>query len=84
MVASDDINGIAITSDGPEFLMFELANMTPGPIFNKMFDDCAAGNLVRQDLLDYLTRGCWSQDPRGNDDRSISILAKTVLEEKHE
>ena len=74
LVASEEINGIAVTSDGPEFLMFDLANMTPGPIFNKMFDDCAAGTLSRQDLLDYLTRGCWTQDPRGNDDRSLVIF----------
>ena len=84
MVASDDISGIAITSDGPEFLMFELANMTPGPIFNKMFDDCAAGTLARQDLLDYLTRGCWAQDPRGSDDRSLAILSKTNFQGEHE
>ena len=80
MVASEDINGIAITSDGPEFLMFDLADMIPGPIFNKMFDDCSAGNLTRQDLLDYLTRGCWAKDPRGSDDRSIAILAKDICE----
>lgn len=78
LVASDDINSIAITSDGPEFLMFELAGMIPGPIFNRMFDDCAAGSLTRQDLLNYLTRGCWSQDPRGNDDRSLAILSKEI------
>jgi len=84
MIASDDISGIAITSDGPEFLMFELANMTPGPIFNKMFADCAAGTLSRQDLLDYLTRGCWSKDPRGNDDRSLTILTKTNFQGEHE
>ena len=61
--------------------MFDLAEMTPGPIFARMFDDCAAGSLTRQDLLDYLTRGCWSRDPRGNDDRSIAILSKTTPEE---
>ena len=61
--------------------MFDLAEMTPGPIFARMFDDCAAGSLTRQDLLDYLMRGCWSRDPRGNDDRSIAILSKTTPEE---
>ena len=76
MVSSEDIDGIAITSDGPEFLMFELADMIPGPILNRMFDDCAAGTLTRQDLLDYLTRSCWTRDPRGNDDRSLAVLAK--------
>ncbi|MBQ9336747.1 MAG: protein phosphatase 2C domain-containing protein [Lentisphaeria bacterium] len=81
LVDSGDINGIAITSDGPEFLMFELASMTPGPIFNRMFDDCTAGQLTRQDLLDYLTRTCWSRDPRGNDDRSLAILTKTENDE---
>ena len=74
LVAAEAVDAIAITSDGPEFLMFDLADMTPGPIFDRMFDDCAAGSLVRQNLLDYLTRGCWSRDPRGNDDRSIAIF----------
>ena len=73
LVAAEEVDGIAITSDGPEFLMFELTQMVPGPIFDRLFDDCAAGSLTRQDLLDYLTRGCWSRDPRGNDDRSIAI-----------
>ena len=76
LIATDGIEGIAITSDGPEFLMFELPDMIPGPIFKRMFDDCAAGNLTRQDLLDYLTRSCWSGDPRGNDDRSLALLQK--------
>ena len=61
--------------------MYELANMTPGPIFNKMFDDCAASSLTRQDLLNYLTRGCWSQDPRGSDDRSLVVFTANHEEE---
>ena len=77
LIAAEDINAVAVTSDGPEFLMFDLADTTPGPIFARMFDDCAAGELTRQDLLDYLTRSCWGRDPRGGDDRSIAILSKT-------
>ena len=84
MVASEDIGGIALTSDGPEFLMFELPEMIPGPIFGKMFDDCAAGVLARQDLLDYLTRSCWSRDVRGSDDRSIVLLSRPLPEEESE
>ena len=74
MIASCDIDGIAITSDGPEYLMFQLPGMIPGPIFNKMFDDLKSDVLRRQDILDYLTGSRWSRDPRGNDDRSLAIL----------
>lgn len=77
LVAATEVDGVAVTSDGPEFLMFDLANMSPGPIFDRMFDDCAAGELARQDLLDYLTRSVWGRDPRGGDDRSIAILTET-------
>ena len=76
LIPAAEVTGAAVTSDGPEFLMFDLSDMTPGPIFARMFDDCAAGSLTRQDLLDYLTRSCWTRDPRGNDDRSIAILAQ--------
>ena len=75
MIASNDIDGIAITSDGPEYLMFQLPDMIPGPVFNKMFDDLKTENLRRQDILDYLTGSRWSRDPRGNDDRSLAILS---------
>ena len=81
LVPAEGIDGIAVTSDGPEFLMFDLADMAPGPIFERLFDDCAAGDLSRQDLLDYLTRGCWSKDPRGSDDRSLAVLSKINEEE---
>ena len=80
LVVAEELDGIALTSDGPEFLMFELPDMIPGPIFGKMFDDCAAGTLARQDLLDYLTRSCWSRDVRGNDDRSIALLSRAADE----
>ena len=66
--------GVAITSDGPEHLMFRQADRAPGPIFGQMFDDLASGELCEQDIRDYLTRRVWSDDPRGNDDRSIAIL----------
>ena len=74
LIASYDIDGIAITSDGPEYLMYQLPGMIPGPIFNKMFDDLKSETLHRQDILDYLTGSRWSRDPRGNDDRSLAIL----------
>ena len=67
--------GIAITSDGPEHLMFKLPNMEPGRIFNQMMTDLHDQNLTQQDLMDYLTRPNWNNDPRGADDRSIAILA---------
>ena len=66
--------GTAITSDGPEYLMFRQADMEPGPIFGQLLDDLAAGELCEQDLRDYLTRSVWAADPRGSDDRSIAVL----------
>lgn len=74
LLDASEINGIALTSDGPEHLMFELPAMRPGPVFDAMFDDLASGKLTRQDLLDYLTGARWTCDPRGADDRSIVIL----------
>ena len=74
LLEAASIGGIALTSDGPEHLMFELPAMKPGPVFDAMFDDLAAGKLTRQDLLDYLTGVRWTRDPRGADDRSIAIL----------
>ena len=71
---NNGLTGIAATSDGPEYLMFDLQTMTPGPIFNQMFADLAAGNFPRQSSLDYLTGSRWSRDPRGNDDRSLAIM----------
>lgn len=68
------IDGIALTSDGPEHLMFELPAMKPGPVFDVLYDDLAAGKLTRQDLLDYMTGTRWTRDPRGADDRSIVIF----------
>ncbi len=67
-------SGIAITSDGPEHLMFQLATMTPGPIFPHLFDELHAQNLSWQDIMDYLTRREWNDDPRGTDDRSLALL----------
>lgn len=76
MIECDGIDGVAITSDGPEHLMFHLPEMLPGPIFYRMFDDLKAGLLCRQDILDYLTGSRWCRDPRGSDDRSIAILTE--------
>ena len=77
MLNADGVTGIAVTSDGPEYLMFELPDMKPGPIFNQMFSDLRAGNFPRQSSLDYLTGSRWTRDPRGNDDRSLAIIAKS-------
>ena len=70
--------GVVITSDGPEYLMFQLATMEPGPIFGKLLDDLVAGELCEQDLRDYLTRSVWAADQRGADDRSIAVLLPNV------
>ena len=69
-------SGIAITSDGPEHLMFRLADMTPGKIFDMFLDDLCKEELCKQDLMDYLTRREWADDPRGSDDRSLALLAR--------
>ena len=69
-------SGIAVTSDGPQFKMFRLADMMPGEIFRHLFDDLLAGELERRDVLTYLTRNDWNTDPRGSDDRSLALLAR--------
>ena len=71
-------SGIAITSDGPEHLMFQLSDMTPGKVFDCFFDDLAAGEFCRQDLMDYLTDRGWNDDPRGADDRSVALLIPPI------
>ena len=68
-------SGVAVTSDGPEHLMFSLTDMKPGPIFDRLLNDLQANALSPQDIRDYLTRPCWAQDSRGSDDRSLAILA---------
>ena len=73
---ASQINGISATSDGPEHLMFKLEDMTPGRIFDQLFSDLAANELCQQDLMDYLTRKEWNNDPRGTDDRSIAIIGR--------
>ena len=70
--------GIAITSDGPEHLMFNLATMTPGPVFPAMLDALVQNELEKQDIMDYLTRSEWNNDPRGTDDRSLVLLASCL------
>ena len=74
LLPAKENNGIALTSDGPEHLMFRQADMAPGPIFGQLLDDLEADELCEQDLRDYLTRNVWAADPRGNDDRSIAVL----------
>lgn len=73
-------SGIAITSDGPEHLMFRLADMTPGKIFDMFLADLRKEELCKQDLMDYLTRREWADDPRGSDDRSLALLARVGVE----
>ena len=73
-------SGIAITSDGPEHLMFRLSDMTPGKIFDILLEDLRKEELCKQDLMDYLTRREWADDPRGSDDRSLALLARIGVE----
>ena len=78
LYSAHENTGIAITSDGPQFLMFQLADMRPGRIFGKLLDDLHEQQLIHQDIMDYLTRREWGNDPRGADDRSLAILAPVV------
>lgn len=73
-------SGIAITSDGPEHLMFHMADMTPGKIFDMFLNDLGKEELCKQDLMDYLTRREWDNDPRGTDDRSLALLTRINTE----
>ena len=75
-------SGVAITSDGPEHLMFKLNAMTPGKVFGVMFDDLLEKNLCKQDIMDYLTRRDWENDPRGGDDRSLALLVQLKYQEE--
>ena len=79
---TEENSGIAITSDGPEHLMCHLSDMTPGKIFDSLFDDLLKKELCKQDIMDYLTRREWADDPRGSDDRSLAVLARIGEEEK--
>ena len=74
---AEENSGIAITSDGPEHVMFKLPEMLPGKVFDVMFDDLLADNFNRQDILTYLTDRRWNDDPRGSDDRSLAIIVPT-------
>ena len=73
-------SGIAITSDGPEHLMFHMADMTPGKIFDMFLNDLGKEELCKQDLMDYLTRREWDNDHRGTDDRSLALLTRINTE----
>lgn len=84
LFSAKENSGIAITSDGPEHLMFHLATMTPGKIFSMLFDDMQNRSLTKQDIMDYLTRREWDKDPRGQDDRSIAILAPELRQQEVE
>ena len=80
MFDADANTGIAATSDGPEHLMFHLADMKPSKIFDMLLDDLCEESLSQQDLMDYLTRKEWVNDPRGDDDRSLAVLARVKKE----
>lgn len=69
------VDGIAITSDGPECLMFKLPEMIPSGVFASFFDEMLAGQFHRKDLVAYLTRKKWSESYYGSDDRSVALLA---------
>lgn len=73
---ANTVDAVAITTDGPQFLMFDQKNMTPGPVFGSILSDVRNEDFERQDILDYLTRKCWDNDSRGHDDRSLGIMTR--------
>ena len=73
---AEGITGVAATSDGPQYLMFNLLDMSPGPAFPVFFDRMSKGELERDEILAYLSRRKWADDPRGDDDRSVALLCK--------
>ncbi len=76
---AEENGGIVLSSDGPEYLMFQLSDMTPGRIFHQLLDDLQKDELCRQDIMDYLTRNEWYRDPRGADDRSLALLMNPAI-----
>ena len=84
LVPTQETDGIAATSDGPEHLMFHLRTMTPGPIFDCFFDNMASGEMTREDLREYLTRKDWDVDARGHDDRTVAVLTRPGSVEKQD
>ncbi|MEI8244532.1 MAG: PP2C family serine/threonine-protein phosphatase [Lentisphaerota bacterium] len=73
---ANTVEAVAITTDGPQFLMFDQKDMTPGPVFGSILSDVRNEDFERQDILDYLTRKCWDNDSRGHDDRSLGIMTR--------
>lgn len=66
-------NRIALVSDGPVKLLFENATLTPSKLFATMLDDLSVGNLVREDLCNFLTCRKWSEIG-AVDDKSIVLM----------
>ena len=72
-------SGIAVTSDGPECLMFELSTMTPSPVFKFIFEKMQKGLISKEVITSYLSGPAWEKDPRGGDDRSIALLVPDAV-----
>ena len=78
LFSAKENSGVAVTSDGPQHLMFQLKEMKPGQIFAQLLDDLHSGSLCWQDIMDYLTKNSWYKDPRGSDDRSLALLVPMI------
>ena len=74
LIPAAEVTGLAATSDGPQYRMFNLTDMTPGPVFDRLFADLAKDELTRSDLVGYLAGPKWGEDMRGDDDRSLALL----------
>lgn len=78
------IEGIVAMSDGSAVKMVEEREGRPAPVVGEMVGDFAAGDLDRGALVRYLTGARWFGDPRGGDDKSVVILARTRASEGKE
>ena len=76
VLPTSEIAAVMLVSDGPEFLMIDLASNKPAPIIGQMLEDFSKGEVDRHTVLTYLTGKRWMNDPRGGDDKSIALLAR--------
>ena len=80
LLSSDDIDGVAVMTDGVEHRVLDLKTMTPGPLFDALFNEISRGMFSRADLLLFLTdNSLWARgdDIRDDDDRTLGIMIPT-------
>lgn len=68
------VDRVAITSDGPTKLLFDMKSNEPSKLFCNFFKDVKEGALDRADLCKFLTCRKWSEIG-AEDDKSLALLA---------